>query len=81
MTPSVLAVLGLIVTAVGAAASAKGVLITNSTADELSGTNWDQNLKLRDSLIKQSRWAAIGLGLIALGTLVQIVAILLVMNF
>ena len=70
-----LSVVGLSLTAIGPFASAKGALITNATADELSGTYWDQNLCLRDSLISQSRWAAGGLSLVAVGTVFQIAAL------
>ena len=75
MIQNVLSIIGLSMTALGAGASAKGVLITTRTAEMLSGTYWDQNLPLRDALIRQSRWAAGGLGLITIGTVLQIAAI------
>lgn len=74
---SALAAFGLFLTAVVALVSAKGVLITNETADRLSGTYWDQNLELKKNLISQSRWAAWGLGVISVGTVFQIAAVFL----
>lgn len=74
---SALAAFGLFLTAVGALVSAKGVLITNETADRLSETHWDQNLELKKNLISQSRWAAWGLRVIFLGTFFQMVAVFL----
>ena len=75
MNQGALSIAGLALTALGAGASALGVIIKPEMADKLSGTNWDQNLHLKRALIKQSRWAAGGLFLIALGTIVQIAAI------
>ena len=75
MNQGALSIAGLILTALGASASAFGVIIKTAMADKLSGTNWGQNLHLKRALIKQSRWAAGGLLLIALGTILQIVAI------
>ena len=75
MTGGTLAIFGLVLTALGAGISARGALISKSTAEMLSATCWDQNSNLRDSLISQSRWAAGGLCVIAIGTVFQILAI------
>jgi hypothetical protein len=45
----------------------------------LASTQRDMNDALRDALLRQSRAAAWGLGLVALGTIVQIAGTLIVM--
>jgi hypothetical protein len=67
---------GLLLTAVGAAVAAFGVLISKKAAAELSGTRWDENIALKAALLKQSRTTAAGLALISTGTFLQMGPIL-----
>jgi len=60
-------ILGLLLTAVGAAVAASGVIISKKTARELGAANRDDNLALGRALQKQSRTVAAGLGLVAIG--------------
>jgi len=69
-------VVGLLLTAVGAAVAASGVIISKKVAAELSGTCWNENLALKAALLKQSRTAAAGLALISTGTFLQMGPIL-----
>jgi hypothetical protein len=76
--PAIL-ILGLVLAAVGAGIAAAAVMLTRSQADALTSTQRaDTNDVLRDSLLRQSRAAALGLGLVALGTIVQIIGTLIV---
>jgi hypothetical protein len=67
---------GLIVGFLGACLAASGVMISRETATRLSGTYWDENAHLKAALLKQSRTAAAGLALIAVGTALQFIALL-----
>jgi hypothetical protein len=67
---------GLLLTAVGAAVAASGVIINREVAAELSGTYWNETLALKAALLKQSRTAAAGLALISIGTFLQMGPIL-----
>ncbi|MDO9490177.1 MAG: hypothetical protein Q7J32_17530 [Sphingomonadaceae bacterium] len=64
---------GLVLALVGAIVAARGVMITETQADELAGTYWDENPHLRGALIRQSRLAQRGLWTLAAGTLLQII--------
>ena len=68
---------GLLLTWIGAFIAAKAVIITNEQADILSGTYFDGNNALKDSLIRQSNSAKTGLSLIAAGTGLQFIGTLL----
>jgi hypothetical protein len=68
-----LLVLGLLLTAGGAALAAWGVFLTESNATELASQKWDLNVELRDALLNQSRKAMWGLISVAIGTAFQIV--------
>jgi hypothetical protein len=59
--------------------AAQAVMLTRLQADALASTQRDMNDALRDALLRQSRVAAWGLGLVALGTIVQIAGTLIVM--
>jgi hypothetical protein len=69
--PAIL-ILGLVLAAVGAGVAARAVILTQLQADALASTQRNVNDALRDALLRQSRAAAWGLGLVALGTIVQI---------
>ena len=71
---------GLLLTLLGAVVAASGVIMSKQTAIELSSTFWDENLRLRAALLKQSRTASVGLGLVAIGTALQLCALLLSHN-
>jgi hypothetical protein len=77
---SVLLILGLVVSLVGAAWAAWAVVIDESTADKLSATMWGQNPELKKSLLKQSRAARNGLVLVAIGSIIQIVGVFVAAN-
>jgi hypothetical protein len=51
--------------------------MSKETADGLSGTYWDQNIELRDALLRQSRTAAAGLVLVAVGTGLQLYGLMI----
>jgi hypothetical protein len=66
---------GLLLTGIGAAIAAKAVIIADAQAATLSGTYWDGNKALEDSLKRQSRSARNGLLLVVAGTVLQAAAI------
>ena len=68
--PAIL-ILGLVLTAVGAGVAARAVLLTRPQAEAIASTQWNRN-ETRDAILRQSRAAAWGLGLLTLGTIVQI---------
>jgi hypothetical protein len=68
--------IGLLLTAVGAAVAAFGVILSRKTAAELSETSWEQNGALKASLRNQSLTVAAGLALVSTGTFVQMAPIL-----
>ena len=77
--PAIL-ILGLVLAAVGAGVAARAVNIIPAQlqADALASTQRNVNDALRDALLRQSRAAAWGIGLVALGTIVQIAGTLIV---
>ena len=68
---------GLALTAIGAAITARAVIITEQQATELSSTMWNGNAKLKASLIRQSGGAKYGLWLVVAGTVLQLIGIVL----
>jgi len=72
-----ISIFGLLLCLAGAGIAAKGVFISEEQASELAGTYWDENLKLRETLLAQSRLARNGLCLVAAGTGFQIISALL----
>jgi hypothetical protein len=56
------------------ASRGRAVLLTRPQADALASTQGNTNEALRDAILRQSKAAAWGLGLLALGTIVQIAA-------
>ena len=64
---------GLVLTSVGAFVAAKAVIINKEQAEILSGTYYNGNNALKDSLLNQSRNAKYGLWLVGFGTILQIV--------
>jgi hypothetical protein len=71
---------GLLLTAVGAAVAASGVMINKEVVAELSGTWRNEKIALKAALLKQSRTAAAGLALISAGTFIQMGPILWVLT-
>jgi hypothetical protein len=69
---TVLLVLGLVLTAVGAGIAASGVILTQTQATELANTKWGMNVELRDALLDQSARAKWGLITVAIGTVMQL---------
>jgi len=70
-----LQIAGLVLTLAGAAMASRGVLISDAQAQSMAATKWGSNQKLKAALLRQSRLAACGLALVAIGTILQIVAI------
>jgi hypothetical protein len=68
-----LVLLGLILTVVGAAIAASGVILSPEHAKELASTKWGENDELRVALLDQSARAMWGLIVIAIGTGMQLV--------
>jgi hypothetical protein len=68
---------GLALQFLGVLVAASGVLLTKATAGTLAGTYWDENPHLKTALLKQSRRTVAGLIFMALGTALQLAAILL----
>jgi hypothetical protein len=74
-TGTAAALVGLLLTFIGAWVTASGVIMSKKTATELASTKWDLNVELRDSLLSQSRKAKWGLILITIGTGFQIISV------
>jgi len=72
----ILSLLGLIFNFLGTACLAKGLILTNKQIENLSGTYWDQNLYLKQSLLDNRNWAIIGFLLIGLGLILQFITVL-----
>jgi hypothetical protein len=70
-------IIGLSLATWGAWQTAAAVIIDEKTADTLSGTYWGRNEALKQSLMDQSRAASAGLKLIVLGSMFQIIGIVL----
>ena len=64
---------GLLLTLVGAIVAAWNVMIAPQDATIVAGTYRDFNPLLYKSLLAQSRNASIGLGMVAIGTLLQVI--------
>jgi hypothetical protein len=73
--PQTLDAFGLALQFVGAGLTASGVWMNESTATALATPKWDLNPELKAALLKQSRRAVFGLFVLALGTVLQGVAI------
>jgi hypothetical protein len=73
---TLLNLLGLILTGVGAFITALAVIISDKQADELSGTYFDGNEALRTALLQQSRSASKGLWFVVVGTGLQAAALI-----
>ena len=69
--------IGLLLQFFGAVVSASGVLLDDGTATLLASPMWDLHQPLKDALLKQSRRTVIGLGILAVGTALQFIAIFL----
>lgn len=74
MTPLDLNVIGLVLSTVGAAIAAFAVILTDDQAEKLSGTYYNGNKALKESLLHQSRKAKQGLMLVMLGFAFQMFA-------
>ena len=68
---SVLLILGLAVSLVGAGVTASSVVIDEKTADQLAAMKWGANSQLKQALLDQSHAARNGLILIAFGSALQ----------
>jgi hypothetical protein len=66
---------GLLLTVIGAGVSASGVIMSQKTATDIATPRWDFSPELCASLLKQSYRAAIGLGIIAGGAALQLIAL------
>jgi hypothetical protein len=62
---------------VGAGVAAYGVILSEHDARALASMKWDFNQELYESLLFQSRCAMWGLIVVALGTFMQIIGIVL----
>jgi hypothetical protein len=72
-----LLILGLLVSLLGAGLTASAVVIDEKTAEQLAATAWDKNEALKQALLDQSRAARNGLILVAVGSAIQIVGVIL----
>ena len=68
---------GLVLTVLGAWFAARGVIITEADATSLAATKWDLNEALKANLLSQSALAYKGLGLVAAGSVLQLVGTVL----
>jgi hypothetical protein len=75
--PLILLLGGLALTLVGAGVAAYGVILSEHDARALASMKWDFNQELYESLLFQSRCAMWGLIVVALGTFMQIIGIVL----
>jgi hypothetical protein len=69
--------LGILLTALGAFLAAKGVIVSDEDATSLATAKWDLNPELKQNLLRQSRLAVWGLGLVVVGSGFQFVAVVL----
>ena len=67
-----LAVAGLALTLLGAGVAAWSVIITKEQAEKIGGGAWGGNFKLPKALVRQTRFTAAGLVLVAIGTALRI---------
>ena len=74
--PQTLNAFGLALQFFGALVTASGVWLKKNTASKVAETKWDENSELKAALLKQSRRAVFGLCVLALGTVLQGIAIL-----
>jgi hypothetical protein len=68
---------GLVLTLVGAGLAAYGVILSEDNARALASMKWNFNQELYESLLFQSRCAMWGLIVVAFGTAMQIIGIVL----
>jgi hypothetical protein len=64
---------GLLLTGVGAFVAARAVIVSERQAADLASTKWDMNVKLRNSLLDQSKSARNELALVVIGTVFQVI--------
>jgi uncharacterized membrane protein len=74
-TAIVLMLLGLLITAIGAGIAAWAVMLTDDQAKLFGTTMWGGNAAFVEGLKKQSRNARWGFILVAIGTVLQFVAL------
>ncbi len=70
-----LSIFGLVFNFLGTAFLSKGLLLTNKQIELLSGTYWEQNLYLKQSLLESRTWAAVGFVLIGIGFIMQLITV------
>lgn len=76
MIETLLNLVGLLLTGVGAFVAARAVIISDKQAELLSGTYYNGNNALRDALLAQSRSARSGLLCVVFGTGLQAAALI-----
>jgi len=74
---SALLILGLLLSLGGAWLTASAVVIDEKTADQLAAPKWNENPELKQALLDQSHAARNGLKLVALGSAIQILGVVL----
>ncbi len=72
---SLLSIVGLVLTGIGAFVAARSVILSEKQAEDIASTKWDLNTDLKNSLLSQSKNAGVGLGLVVVGTVMQIAAV------
>lgn len=71
-----LSIFGLIFNFFGTGCLAKGLLLTNKQIESISGTYFNENLYLKQSLLDNRTWAIAGFMLIGLGLVLQLIVVL-----
>lgn len=71
-----LSIFGLIFNFLGTGCLAKGLLLTNKQIEAISGTYFNENLYLKQSLLDNRTWVIAGFILIGLGLFLQLVVVL-----
>ena len=72
-----LSVGGMTLALIGSVVASWAVFISPKDAERIGGGAWGGNFELPKAMVRQSRFAAAGLALVALGTFLQIVGTVL----
>ncbi|HEV3159190.1 MAG TPA: hypothetical protein VGZ89_04305 [Xanthobacteraceae bacterium] len=76
--PLILLLVGLGLTLIGGGIAASGVILSEDNARALASMKWDFNQELYESLLSQSRRAMSGLIVVAIGTAIQFIGIVVI---
>jgi hypothetical protein len=69
-------IIGLVLNLLGTLALARGLVLTDGQINQMSGTYFDENPYMADSLVSNRNWAYAGFGLIGVGFVLQLIAVI-----